>query len=256
MRDRLLIESGCPIPVPSMGLELYQPTIKDIARFGEENFSTVLSLVNYTKEDYLNHAKKSFENEPDKIEAVRNELTFMTDFQLILETANETTEMQSLFTSSLYLLIPIAKKVVIEERRFLTISFANDKPALFMTDDMFLDLREAIVDMFLLDEKSKAGFNPANDKAAQIAKKLEDRHKKLAKMRGEHEKETSALATAASIVSSIDGVSLLEVYGYTLPQLVHQLDRSEKYVYYKTQITLGAFAGLKDVEISDWRESI
>lgn len=256
MRDRLLIESGCPVPIPSMGLELYQPTIRDIARFGEDNFSTVLSLVSYSKEDYIEHAETAYKNEPEKIESVKNELMFMTDFQLILETANESSEMQSIFTSFLYLLIPIAKKIVIEEKRFLTISFNNGKEALFMTDSMFAELKEAILDMFLLREQKKAGFNPANDKAAQIAKKLEDRRNKLARMRGEVDKNTSSLATAASIVSSIDGVSLVEVYKYTLPQLIHQLDRSEKYVYYKTQITLGAFAGLKDVEISDWRESI
>lgn len=260
MLDKLLLNSGSDIPVPSMGLEIRQPSLMEIAKFGEQNLYKVLNLINYSKEDYLEHLdnqEKEGKISPEAVESVKTDLMFMTDFQLILEAAKEEDSLKDFFISLFYLLIPASSKVVIEEDRFVSISFREGQGKnLILSEDMFSEFRTIVLEMFLMSGEDKNGFNPVDERAAEIAKKLEERHRRLAIEKGEHNKETSTIATNASILSSMANISLREIYQYTLPQLYQQLDRTTKYSAYENQITLGAFGGLKDVEMVDFRESI
>lgn len=257
MLDRLMLNSGCDIPITSMGVEVRQPTLKDIAKFGEKNLAKVLSLIDYSKKDYEEYLEAKLdagEFSQEEVEAVKTDLMFMTDFQLILEAAKEETVLRASFTSLFYFLFPTSKRVVIEEDRFVSISF-TDRKAITLSEEMFLEFKDVVLEMFLMKGVEKSAFNPVNDKAADIARKIEERRRKLAAEKGEDE-DSSPIATNASIVSTLDGISIREVYQYTLPQLYQQLERAMTYSTFKDQITLGAFAGLKDVELADYRQKI
>ena len=59
-----------------------------------------------------------------------------------------------------------------------------------------------------------------------------------------------------SIVSTSDGIVLTEVLKLTFPQLLIQLDRTQRLRQFTTQITLGAFGGLEADDIIDWRNPV
>lgn len=256
MVDSLRLLAGSPLPVPELSVEIHQPTLREVALLGEKELYQVYSLLTLTSEKYMKMVEAKAEGDKEMIEAVKNKLMFMDDFQLVLETALQDGALNSNLIGFLYIIFPKAKKITVE-KNFLIISWLNsDKKELLMTNKEFQHFVPVIDRMFNTGNSNKEAFNPINDKAAEIAAKIEARRKRLAKEKGEDKEEKSALATGISVLATVDGMSLDTILNYTIPQLYYQLERSRKYSEYQTQITLGAFAGLKDVEIADWTHSI
>lgn len=256
MVDALKLLAGTPLPVPQLGLEIHQPKLKEIALLGEKELYQTYSLLTLTKEKYLKMVEAKSEGNVEMLESVKNKLMFMNDFQLILETALQDSSLHSNLMGFLYIVFPKAKKITVE-LNFLIISWLDpDSKETLITDIEFQHLSPIFDKMFNTGNTEKEEFNPINDKAAEIAAKIEARRKRLAREKGEEKVEKSALATGISVLATADGIPLDVILNYTIPQLYYQLERSRKYSEYQTQITLGAFAGLKDVEIADWTHSI
>lgn len=253
--DTLKILAGSPLPIPEIGLEIHQPTLREVALLGEQELYQIFSLLTLTKERYMQMVEAKANTTKEMIDAVKNKLMFMTDFQLILETTLHDSVIQANLVGFLYIIFPKAKTITVE-KNFIIISWQGDKKETLMTSFEFEFFVPVIKSMFDTGDKNQKEFDPVNDKAAEIAAKIEARRKKLAKEKGLDREEKSALATGISVLSTADGVSLDTILNYTIPQLYYQLERSRKYSEYQTQMTLGAFAGLKDVEIADWTHSI
>lgn len=256
MVDSLKLLAGAPLPVPQLKVEIHQPTLREIALLGEKELYQVYSLLTLTKERYMKMIEAKAEGNEDLIEPVKNKLMFMNDFQLILETALQDGALHGNLVGFLYIIFPRAKKITVENN-FLIISWLDEgKKESLITDIEFQHLVPIFSKMFNTGNADKEEFNPINDKAAEIAAKIEARRKRLAREKGEDKEEKSALATGISVLATVDGLPLDTILNYTVPQLYYQLERSRKYSEYQTQMTLGAFAGLKDVDIADWTHSI
>lgn len=256
----LSLLAGSPYVIPEMQIELIQPKIKDIALLGEFSFYQAVSVFGITKEAYQKQVEKTIE-EQELDEETRakllGQLALTSNLTIVLEVLNGNNDLKNAFTGLLFLLLPKLQKCSIDERIMLLSFLDGDKRTdKIISDTEFSLLSHAIGRMFDMGEKDKSAFNPSNDKAAQIAAKIESRRSKVAKETGKDGQKTSALATAVSIISTADGIPLQEVLNYTIPQLHFQLERSKKYSEFQTQITLGAFGGLQDVEIAEWMHSI
>lgn len=253
----LSLLAGSPFPLPGFGLALTQPSVKEISFMGEVSFYHSLAILNTSKDKYQEQMEKTYADKPEELEFLREKLMFLTDYSLTLELLESNPEMKMNFQSLLYLIVPNMSKCFMDDRTMILTIRDGEKPRqIIVNDELFKELRDGIEKMFQSDSINKNDFNPVNDKAAQIAEKIRKRRSIVAHETGKDGQKTSALATAVSIISTADGIPLHEVLEYTVPQLFFQLERSKKYNEYKTQITLGAFSGLKDVEISEWMETI
>lgn len=210
--------------------------------------------MNYSKEAYLDFLENKSNVPAEEVAAVRNDLMFKDELQLVLETVSSDPELFSDFHAFFYLVFPNLQKIMVEESRFLMLTFNGSQT--FLKESTFLEIRNVVKKVFGLEESNESEFNPANEAAAKIAKKLEDRHRRLAAERGDNDKEASMLLTSASMISTANSISIREVFNYTLLQLYIQVERIDNLKTYESQITLGAFAGLKDVELADWRKQI
>lgn len=223
---------------------------------GEGRFLQGISLITTTKERYEKMLESNDSITEEQRESVKNELMFMTDFQLVLNTANSDKEMESVFRDFLMLLLPKARRVSLEDS-FVIISWIDkETEALIMTATEFESVAEIVPQILLSNDGGEQEFNPSSDQAAQIAAKIQARRDIVAKEKGLEKKQESPIGTAVSIISTSDGIPISEVVNYTLPQLFMQLDRTGKLQDFQTQITLGVMGGLKDVDIVDWKESI
>lgn len=255
--------AGTPIPIPELGVEFHQPTLKQIAQMGESNFYQSLAVFMTKKEDYLAELEKRFENSPELLEEVKGRLAFMNNFQLVLSILDANKESIGILRSFLFVVFPNLSKCFIDEIAMI-LSFkvgvkedgSPEIKQVIINEGEFNAIAEVVQDLFASEELNKSAFNPANDKAASIAAKIEARRAKVAAENGLDKKKTSMIATSISILSTIGFTPLDTILNYTLPQLGFQLDRAKQFVSYETQMTLGAFSGLKDVEIADWAKLI
>lgn len=261
--NSLTLLAGTPIPIPELGVELHQPRLKEIAVLGEDNFYQALAILTTKKETYLAEMEKRFQKEPETFKAIQERISFLSDFQLVLHLLDANEESSLVIKSFFYTVFPTLGKCFIDDMAMI-LSFKdgideNGKikyKQVIVSEQQFLALSGIVEELFASEEMNKQAFNPANDKAAQIAAKIEARRAKVASEKGLDKNKNSMIATSISILSSIAYIPLETLLNYTLPQLSYQLERSKELVSYETQMTLGAFSGLKDIEIADWSKPI
>lgn len=174
-----LMLSGQQIPIEGVGLFITQPTIKQIVTFGEDDFLTSVHWL----VKYKNFIKSIKQGNP--------ELEKYSDFQLLMTVLEEEPSLKSM-VDKLFILVFPEYVIKIEEGilAFYVQSKEEDIPDVLVGQlhqqnfDPFLDL---IHDLFLMptdDDGPNREYNPVNDAAAAIAKKLERGRQKRAEQQG------------------------------------------------------------------------
>ena len=136
----------------------------------------------------------------------------------------------------------------------------KSKQQVMINQDNFKEFKEIITQMFCLDSMKKNQYNPANKKAEQIAKKLEDRRKKLSKKNGEQGKQISILFRYVSILAIGNHHTIPQLMGYTVYQLFNEFERFERKISYDAWYSakLAGAEGLEDVDnwLSESEETV
>lgn len=154
---RLALACGTPIPIQACGLILHQPFIKEIALIGEHTFFTGVQSLTINKSMFI-------EGKPGS-EIINNFQIFM---MVMSEASAAKTRASAL--SVLQLLFPDWKVSFTPK----SIIFVKDQETHLIDEQNFEDLQEVLRIIFCLktDPMESQSFNPANEKAKEIAKKL------------------------------------------------------------------------------------
>lgn len=121
-----------------------------------------------------------------------------------------------------------------------------------INNDNFEEFREIIKEMFCLSAANGAdNYNPADKKAAQIAKKLKERHKKLSqKNNNASKKELGILYRYILILALGNHHTIPELMEYTVYQLFNQFRKFEKKYSYDIWFSakIAGAEGMKDAD--------
>ena len=124
------------------------------------------------------------------------------------------------------------------------------KEQVMINVDNFDQFKGIIEEMFCLKGMKGGGYNPANKKAAQIAKKLEERRKKLSEKKGQGDKEINILYRYVSILTIGNHHTIPELMEYTVYQLFNEFQRFERKMNFDSwyQAKLAGAENLEDVD--------
>lgn len=179
--------SGQDIPVMDCNIIVHQPTIKEIVLFKETSFLNVVQLFT------------NVEDNAAKIRESNSVSQDYSDFQLLMALLNQPTgELKENLETFFQLVFP----TYTVEIRESDISFYIDERRVGMINSYnYKTFCEVIDDVFGLPTNKKK-YNPANSKAAEIAKKFKQREEELAKRKGQNtESAPSLFASYVSILS-------------------------------------------------------
>ena len=95
--------SGQPIPIEAANLLVYQPTIKEITLFGEQDFSTGIALLTHTNIFSEEIKKGNFD------------LEIYSDFQLLLIIMREDKNVKEIISKLLDFIFPTYDNIIINE---------------------------------------------------------------------------------------------------------------------------------------------
>lgn len=137
------------------------------------------------------------------------------------------------------------------------VSQDGNKEQCIINHENFQQFKTIIKQMFCLDISAASGYNPANKLAQQIAKKLEERHKKLSKNE-DGKQDINILYRYISILTLGNHHTIPQLMEYTVYQLFNEFQRFEKKYSYDAwfQAKLAGAEGLEDVQnwLSDQEE--
>lgn len=258
---KLSVIAGIPVPIESLGLEAFQPRIKDIAAMGEQPYFSALGLfIKSNKEDFqkviLEEQGELTFDEQRELEMELN-INYGTDFLVFQYLANNIDRAKQNIESLLYIVFPKLRSIEWMPRIGIQLGL-GDKTVL-MDERAFEEFKEVIETVFDYQSESdkEKEYNPANPLANEIVEKIKKAKERRAAQNGSRKNDSeSALADICSILSASSNTSLLDIIELTYPQLVIQHERSSLLLSFTNQIRASAFGGLKAEDIIDWTKTL
>ena len=235
MDYRAALISGVDIPFSEAELIIHQPLAKEISQIGETDYFTGAQLLCFNKSML----------DQDKID-----LSNQSDFQIFMTVMSqpEAKKQKDSVINTLSLLFP-SQQVIFTPRSMMIGGKMID-------DSNFLALQEILKDICCIKSQlgQAGGYNPADRRAKEIADKLAEANKKIAKQKGEE--DASVISQYTSILAVGLQLSLREVNEYTLYQIFDQVERFGLWVAWDIDIK-GKLAGAtSDSKPDNWMKNI
>ena len=237
---RLALMAGVDIPIPECQLVLHQPTIKEIAYIGEKNFFMGIQCLNI---------RKSMISQGESLLADTN------NFQIFMTVMAEPSEVEKkeAVKQVLQLLFP-SYKVSFTPRSLLFVGTELTATV----DEMNFEALQQVVRQALcvnsgpMDQQT---FNPANEKAREIAEKLMRGRQRVAALKGED--KASIFAQYLSILTvGLESMSLHDCLNLTMYQLFDLMERYSLYVNWDIDIRSRLAGGKPDSKPENWMKNI
>lgn len=246
--DDLILLSGNDIPFESAQLIIHQPTIKEIALIGEENFFIGCQMLNFSKKILSIQDNSDLSNKSD-----------FDIFMSIMMDKNKEIQIQQVCATLVLSLMFPSYQIKFQPNGILFFDEKNKGHYGSITQMNFDEFKKILVEMFCLQSATgEQEYNPGGKLAQKLVDKFNERHRKLAQLKGEQAgaKKIAVLGRYISILTVGTHKNLQSFLDYTIYQLFDEHRRFElkmQYdIYFKAKL-----AGAKDMkEPEDWMKDI
>ena len=241
MDTRLALMTGCDYPIPECQLTLHQPTIKEIGLIGENDFFTGSQCLSIYKSMFVTEDKSALDD-------INNFQIFMTVMR-----DKESMEKKHSVLQVLTLFFPKYDKVLFTPQSLL---FQSKEGNVVIDENNFDFLQAAIREVIC----SKSGpmdqqaFNPANDKAREIAEKLMRGRQRVAAQNGSA--NTSIFSLYLSILSIGLPMPVTDLVNCTMFQLYDLMERYSLYMNWDLDVRTRLAGGKPDSQPDNWMKNI
>lgn len=246
--DLAQILSGMPILLPECKIAITQPKVKDVCAFGEDKFFDAVQL--FVKlEDLMEPVKKA-----------NPQLMMLSGFHVLIAILPHQPGMKSDIEEFFQLILPTY--VVEFAPGSINFRVEGETGIKGQLNPMnFEYFQDTLKSLFLpLGKQSEdEEYNPANDRAAEIAAKLKAGNQKRQQMRAKEHPNQSVFGSYTSVLSVGLGMDINVLYNYTVFQLFDAFARySAKiaYDFYQKIVTTPLMDASKMSEPLNWMEDI
>lgn len=240
MDIRLALMCGTDIPVPELQTTIHQPTIKEISYIGEQEFFIGLQTLSINK--------NMFAQGNSVLESTTNFQIFMTIMK-----EQETKDKKDAVTNLFQLVFPGSQVIFTP----MSILLNKEGQQTLVDENNFDILQEIIKQIFCVNSgpMDQATFNPADEKAREIAEKLMRGRQRVAEQKGET--NSSAFGRYLSILTiGLNAMPLSEAMNLTMYQMYDLVERYTLYLNWDLDIRTRLAGGKPDSEPDDWMKNI
>ena len=240
MDYRLALMAGTPIPIPECQIVIHQPTIKEIAMIGEQEFFIGVQCL-------CIHKTMCIDDE--------SLLANTTNFQVFMTvmTDKNTIDKREYVNQVLTVLFP-GYKVMFTPRSLL---FNNEGANIIIDENNFEFLQSILERIFCLRSSDQASFNPGNDAAKKIADKLMRARERVAKQKATENGSGSTFSQYVSTLTvGLGSMSLQDCLNLTMFQLYDLVERYMLYVNWDIDLRSRLAGGKPDSKPDNWMKII
>ena len=240
MDYRLAMMCGTDIPVPECQLTIHQPRLKEIALIGEQDF--------FIGAQCLCLNKSMFVEGKDVLANTNNFQIFMT-----VMTEKEAKDKKMATIQVLQLLMPKYKAMFTPR----SLVFSSSDGTITIDENNFEHLQDVLKMVFCSKNgpMDQQAFNPANDKAREIAEKLMRGRQRVAAQNGNS--NSSVFSQYLSILTvGLESMSLQDLMDLTMFQLYDLVERYSLYTNWDIDIRSRLAGGKPDKHPDNWMKNI
>ena len=240
MDIRLALMCGIDIPIPELQIIIHQPTIKEISYIGEQEFFIGLQTLSINK--------NMLAQGNSVLESTTNFQIFMTIMK-----EQETKDKKEAVTNLFQLIFPGSQVIFTP----MSIVLNKEGQQTLVDENNFDILQEIIKQIFCVNSgpMDQATFNPADERAKEIAKKLMRGRQRVAEQKGET--NSSVFGRYLSILTiGLNAMSLSETMNLTIYQMYDLVERYTLYLNWDLDIRTRLAGGKPDSKPDDWMKNI
>ena len=240
MDIRLALMCGTDIPIPELQTTIHQPTIKEISYIGEQEFFIGLQTLSINK--------NMLAQGNSVLESTTNFQIFMTIMK-----EQETKDKKDAVINLFQLTFPGSQVIFTP----MSILLNKEGQQALVDENNFDILQEMIKQIFCVNSgpMDQATFNPADQKAKEIAEKLMRGRQRVAEQKGET--NNSAFGRYLSILTiGLNAMPLSEAMNLTMYQMYDLVERYTLYLNWDLDIRTRLAGGKPDSKPDDWMKNI
>lgn len=244
MIDPFILNSKIDIPFVGAQIAVHQPSLEEIAYIGGQDVLFPGCELLRISKDIL--------NENDKVD-----LDKITNFDILMQIISmPSPELKKPIENAKTVFELLFPQFEIEWKPPFEISLNKDNIKTSINRNNYDELRQIISEIFCLNKNEESdNFNPSGELSRRIAEKLKERHKKLAKIRGNSEK-SSIFDRYISILAVGLQKNKNELIKYSVYQLFDEFERYQAKVAYDIYVQ-AKMAGAKDIEnVDNWMKDL
>lgn len=240
MDYRLGLMCGIDLPIPEIQLIVHQPKIKEIAFIGEQNFFTGAQCLCINKNTLMDSSIPANTN----------------NFQIFMMVMNdkETVDKKIAVQQTLALLFPNAK--ILFTPRALIIQ-QEEQESVIIDEENFEILQKILEKIFCFDSKKNKedSYNPANNKAKEIAAKLMKGRKRVAELNGSADASIFS-QYLSTLTVGLNSMSLEDCMNLTMFQLYDLIERYSLYINWDIDIRAKLAGAKSEKKVENWMKNI
>ena len=240
MDIRLTLMCGTDYPVPECSLVVHQPRIKEIAYVGETDFFSGIQCLCLNKTMFV------------KDESL---LATTNNFQIFMTIMSEKEAIDKKFAVQQVCTLLFPKHKVLFTPRSMILS--GEGSSVQIDENNFEYLQEAISNICCLKTgpMDQQSFNPADEKAREIAEKLMRGRQRVAAQKGQT--NVSVFSQYLSILTvGLESMSLQDAMDLTMFQLYDLVERYMLYINWDMDIRCRLAGGKPDSQPDNWMKNI
>ena len=237
---RLALMTGIDIPIPECKLVVHQPRIEEIAFLGDTSF--------FTGAQTLCIYKSMFSQGNVDLDDIKNFQIFM-----MVMTEKETEDKKHCVMDVLKLLFP-NHKVILTPRSLTFIKEGSE--SVMIDEDNFDFLQEVLRAIFCVNQgpMDQQAFNPADEKAKEIAEKLMRGRQRVAAQKGSS--NSSVFVRYLSVLSMGLCIPIKDLQQYTMFQFYDLIERYALYMNWDIDIRSRLAGGKPDKHPENWMKDL
>ena len=236
--------AGIDIPIPELQLIIHVPTIKEIALIGETKFFMAVQYLCLDKESLIQ----------DEILS-----SSLTNFQVLMKVLEQSQDKDKKDAIIMLLTLLFPDYIPLFTRNSIILTKQNEKQPILIDDnnfDIFQDTLKEVLCVNSIFQGNNVIYNPANDRAKEIAEKLMRGRRKVAEIKSKGNNESVLTRYISILTIGSNTMSLEDCLNLNMFQIFDLMERYNAFIEWDVDLRVRLAGGKPDKPVESWMRDI
>ena len=236
--------AGIDIPIPELQLTIHVPVIKEIALMGETKFFMAVQYLCLDKESLIQDETL---------------LSSLTNFQVLMKVLEQSQDKDKKNAVIMLLTLLLPDYIPVITRNSIILTKQGENQPLLIDDnnfDIFQSVLKEILCVNSLFQGNNVIYNPANDRAKEIAEKLMRGRRKVAEIKSKGNNESVLTRYISILTIGSNTMSLEDCLNLNMFQIFDLMERYNAFIEWDVDLRGRLAGGKPDKPVESWMRDI
>ena len=236
--------AGIDIPIPELQLTIHVPVIKEIALMGETKFFMAVQYLCLDKESLIQDETL---------------LSSLTNFQVLMKVVEQSQDKDKKNAVIMLLTLLFPDYIPVITRNSIILTKQGENQPLLIDDnnfDIFQSVLKEILCVNSLFQGNNVIYNPANDRAKEIAEKLMRGRRKVAEIKSKGNNESVLTRYISILTIGSNTMSLEDCLNLNMFQIFDLMERYNAFIEWDVDLRVRLAGGKPDKPVESWMRDI